>query len=403
MKKQKVITVSEALNLIKSGNRADGVELLYKHHYNKMYGVAFSIVKDEYKSKEVVSRVCYKLMTIECEKLPTTGEMAWLYAVIKNQAINLLKSEKADLSLEEQVKVGVDDVNINDFVNMEAYYSMIKGLNEEQRLIVTLKVIGGFTHKEIAQMLQKPVATVQWLYNISVKKLRVTLSSLALSFVAFVTLFTDKLVKKIQADKEITNWEDEKAGDLGNTSEVVNKAVEQLKAIFNREETKIIIFGVLALAILTLLILIFINSHKIKVCTPQSKEKKLSNKKSFAIGAATSLVAIIVAGVILAECGLISVKVFEKPTTADLTITVLDKNNQTMQQKETSVISVDLKNKTKRYTTDEKGQFVIQNCTKDTVFVIVKLDGGVYKMLKYTITNSDLIRGYAVIILGEEA
>ena len=70
MKKQKVITVGEALNLIKSGKRAEGIELLYKHHYNKMYGVAFFVVKDEHKSKDVVSRICYRLMTIEGENLP---------------------------------------------------------------------------------------------------------------------------------------------------------------------------------------------------------------------------------------------------------------------------------------------------------------------------------------------
>ena len=402
MKKQKVITVGEALNLIKSGKRAEGVELLYKHHYNKMYGVAFSIVKDEYKSKEVVSRICYRLMTIEGENLPQKSEMAWLYSVIKNQSLDLLKSEKPDLPLEDLVKVGTYDVNINDFVNMEAYYSMIKGLNEEQRLIVTLKVIGGFTHKEIAQMLQKPVATVQWLYNISVKKLRVTLSSLALSFVAFVTLFTDKLVKKIQADKEITNWEDEKAGDLGNTSEVVNKVVEQLKAIFNREETKIIIFGVLALAILTLLILLFINSHKIKVCTPQSKEKKLSNKKSFAIGAVVSLVIAFVIGVTLIQSDIVYLKgkIITKPTS--ITINVLDKNNLAVTNTKLYIISAGRLSEKSEYATDEKGRFTVENCVKDTIIAVLELENNQYEVVEYTITNADLIRGYAVIILNEK-
>jgi len=328
--------------------------------------------------------------------------MAWLYSVIKNQSLDLLKSEKPDLPLEDLVKVGTYDVNINDFVNMEAYYSMIKGLNEEQRLIVTLKVIGGFTHKEIAQMLQKPVATVQWLYNISVKKLRVILSSLILSFVAFVTLFTDKLVKKIQADKEITNWEDEKAGDLGNTSEVVNKAVEQLKAIFNREETKIIIFGVLALAILALLILIFINSHKIKVCTPQSKEKKLSNKKSFAIGAVVSLVIVFVIGVTLIQSDIVYLKgkIITKPTS--ITINVLDKNNLAVTNTKLYIISAGRLSEKSEYATDEKGRFTVENCVKDTIIAVLELENNKYEVVEYTITNADLIRGNAVIILNEE-
>ena len=278
---------------------------------------------------------------------------------------------------------------------------MIKGLNEDQRLIVTLKVIGGFTHKEIAQMLQKPIGTVQWIYNVSIKKLRIALSSLLLSFVAFVTLFAERLVKKIQADNNKPTLEDWLGGNIdisfGSAETVI---VDKLKEILKREETKIIIWGILAVVALTLLILLFINSHKVKVCAPKTQAKKLSVKKSFALGAVTSLVAIIVAGIIFAECGLISFKYFEKPTTADLTVTVLDENNQVVKNTNIVIIRLEQKKEKNEYVTDENGQFIVKDCSKGSIFVIIKISIE-YEMLEYSISDLDLTRGYALIILKE--
>ena len=182
MLKSNELLIHEIFMLIREGNR-DGVEMLYKHHYNKMYGVAFSILKNEQASQAVVHNVIYKLMKIEPKRLPLSSELSWLYTVTKNEALQALRSEKATASIDEIVLVS-EDISINNFVDMEAYYSMIKGLNEEQKQIVTLKVIGGFTHKEIAKMLGKPIGTVQWIFNTSIKKLKAVL----LSFFACIFL-----------------------------------------------------------------------------------------------------------------------------------------------------------------------------------------------------------------------
>ena len=92
-----------------------------------------------------------------------------------------------------------EDKNIHDIVDMDTYYSMIKGLDEKQRQIVTLKVMGGYTHKEIADMLGKPVGTIQWIYNTSIKRLKIMLSSIlaatVLSAVGFVTRLVNYVVK----------------------------------------------------------------------------------------------------------------------------------------------------------------------------------------------------------------
>ena len=122
MKNQNLSSISEIFGIIKSGNKKEGIDLLYKHHYNKMYGVAFSVVKNEQSSHEVVSSVCYKLMTLDVQKFPISGEVTWLYTVTKNQALDFLRREKWLTPIEGDLQLCVDDVNISNFVDMDAYY-----------------------------------------------------------------------------------------------------------------------------------------------------------------------------------------------------------------------------------------------------------------------------------------
>ena len=204
MPKSKQITVTEIFDLLRSGQQHDGVELLYKNHYNKMYGVAFSIVKKEDVSQDIVHNVIYKLMLLETSKFPASNELTWLYKVVKNEALMFLRSNRTPLISLEDVKEPIsEDRDIHDFVDMESYYSMIKGLNDEQRQVVTLKVLGGYTHKEISAMLGKPIGTIQWIYNTSVKKLKVILSSIMLAIFASIFGFVERLTNYIEQIKAV--------------------------------------------------------------------------------------------------------------------------------------------------------------------------------------------------------
>lgn len=198
MSKNVQITVNDIFELLRSGKQHEGVDLLYKYHYNKMYGVAFSIVKKEDISQDIVHNVIYKLMLLETSKFPTSSELTWLYTVVKNETLMFLRNNNPIISLDDvAIEPIVEDRDIHDFVDMDSYYSMIKGLNDEQRQVVTLKVLGGYTHKEISKMLGKPIGTVQWIYNSSIKKLKITLSSIMVAIILSGGAFVERLVNYI--------------------------------------------------------------------------------------------------------------------------------------------------------------------------------------------------------------
>lgn len=57
-----------------------------------------------------------------------------------------------------------------------------------------MKVLGGLSHKEISNILQKPIGTIQWTYNTSIKKLRIALSAMAAFVFMLGTGFIFKLI-----------------------------------------------------------------------------------------------------------------------------------------------------------------------------------------------------------------
>lgn len=191
--KEQAATLDEIFNLIRSGKRTEGVALLYSLHYNKLYGIAFLFVKNETEAEDIVHNAIYKLLNLELDLFPKDHVSTWLYTFVKNEALMFLRKEKSTISIDEIITVGKEDQKIENYVNMDAYYSMIKNLSEEQRQIVTLKVLGDYTHKEIAQMLGKPIGTIQWIYNISIKKLKYILSSMILAVLSFGIGFVSRL------------------------------------------------------------------------------------------------------------------------------------------------------------------------------------------------------------------
>lgn len=168
--------LKDIFELLRNGE-SEALGLLYQSHYNRLYGIAMSVLNDANDAEDVVHNVIIKLYNLDKEKFPKDHELSWLYSVVKNEALDFKRKQKREAPLD--CPVALNDKNIEQFADMDSYYSMIEGLNDMQRQIVTLKVLGGYTHREIAAMLNKPCGTVQWIYNTAVKKLRVLLSALA--------------------------------------------------------------------------------------------------------------------------------------------------------------------------------------------------------------------------------
>lgn len=200
-------TLKEILAQIREKDPS-GFELLYRQFFRLMFSVAYSVLHNEEDSYDIIQSVMLRLYQLDKTRFPTGHELTWLKTVVRNEALMRLRRETITVSLEEIPELPVLDQKIEDFVDMDAFQSLTADLNERQRKVVSLKILGGMTHKEIAQMLALPIGTVQWLYAASLKTLRRTLTALTVLALAFAGGFGVQLYRYLGRDTQMP-------GDIG--------------------------------------------------------------------------------------------------------------------------------------------------------------------------------------------
>lgn len=203
--------IKEIILLIKEKNSL-GFDLLYRHYFRFLFSVAYSVLNNEDDSYDVIQSVMLRLYMLDEKLFPSEHEMGWLKTVVKNEALMKLRKEKATVPLENVAELPTQDQKIDDFVDMEQFNALAATLNERQRKVVTMKIMGDMTHKEIARILSIPIGTVQWLYSTSIKKLQRAMTALA----AFALLCGSGLI--YQALQYFTSGAGETPGDVGISS-----------------------------------------------------------------------------------------------------------------------------------------------------------------------------------------
>ncbi|MBD5080655.1 MAG: sigma-70 family RNA polymerase sigma factor [Ruminococcaceae bacterium] len=188
--------IKNTLLLIKQ-RKSEGFDILYNKYFRFMFGTAYSVLNNESDCYDVIQNVMLRLYTMEERLFPNDHEIAWLHTVVKNEALMHLRKEKKTVPLDEVQELPEQDLEIEDFVDIDAFDSMTASLNDKQKQIVSLKMLGGMTHKEISKIMSIPIGTVQWIYNTSIKKLRRALGAIACFILFFGAGFGYNLVKYI--------------------------------------------------------------------------------------------------------------------------------------------------------------------------------------------------------------
>lgn len=187
--------IKHIISLIKQGDM-EGIALLYSLYFNKLYSIAFSILKDHQKSEDAVHNVILKFIKMDKSLLPNENEIAWLYKVVQNASIDVVRKERKMIAVED-IEPMLPSKDISEYVDMDGFNDMIKGLDDKRKSIITLRVIGDYQFKDIAKMLSINVNTVRWLYNTGISKLKKALIALGSTAIAFLMIFITSLIVEI--------------------------------------------------------------------------------------------------------------------------------------------------------------------------------------------------------------
>ena len=203
MRKINDIQLKELFIEIKNNNKI-AFEKLYNQYNKLVYGIAFSILKNNQDSEDIVQNVFTKLYTMDKSKLPNNNEATWIYSVTKNETLNFLQKKHSDISLENVYEIEDTDNEINEIIDKDTYNRLISKLDDKEKEIISLKILANFSFDDIGTLLNKPTGTIKWKYYKSIHTLKILLGNLGMFFVSFISsiIFFKNGAKKSDTVKE---------------------------------------------------------------------------------------------------------------------------------------------------------------------------------------------------------
>lgn len=136
---------------------------LYEKYKTGIYRYILSITHDQQLSEDVLQDTFVQLLNDGICFEPGK-ELAWLYKVARNKCFNILKRQQ------KQTELHTPPAAIQP--QQWEFIEMIASLTAAEQEIVTLKIIGGFTHKEIARIIGLSVPATKKRYERAIQKLR---------------------------------------------------------------------------------------------------------------------------------------------------------------------------------------------------------------------------------------
>lgn len=128
------------------------------------YQLAEDVMQDTYVT-------CYKRIA---DYKPGTNPQNWLLTIAKNEAFSILKKRNREPSYDmlETEPAGESGLYYLGDIDSPTIKLANKVLAEDEFNILMMYAVGGFKHREIAEMLKLPLRTVTWKYSNALKKMK---------------------------------------------------------------------------------------------------------------------------------------------------------------------------------------------------------------------------------------
>lgn len=157
---------------------------LYQSSSAKLFSVCLRIVKEEALAEEVLQEAFVKIWhNANTYSLEKGSPMTWMSSIVRNRALDLLRSKKARPDEVETEYEGLDfasadlgpleltDVNHS----TRAILECLEQLKEKQRECILLAYYYGHTHDELSQRLETPLGTIKAWIRRGMERLRLCL------------------------------------------------------------------------------------------------------------------------------------------------------------------------------------------------------------------------------------
>lgn len=162
---------------LQNGNEK-AFERIYRLYSRSLYGIVFSIIRDEAVSEEILQDVFLKIWNEAHSYNPEKGRFfTWILNIARNASIDRLRSKEyknSKLNMKDDYFSDIleSDNNVSSTLDAIGLQKYIDLLGPMCKKLIDLLFFKGFTQRESAEKLQIPIGTVKTRNRICINKLR---------------------------------------------------------------------------------------------------------------------------------------------------------------------------------------------------------------------------------------
>ena len=148
---------------------------LYNKYADAMYNVSYNVLNNQHDAEDAL-QISFANAFNHIERFDYSSTFgAWLKRIVINNSINILKKNNANFTREVQI---IEKAIPNEIAEPKYPYSIeqvkskITALPDGYRIVLSLYLIEGYDHTEIANILNVSVSTSKTQYSRAKKKLK---------------------------------------------------------------------------------------------------------------------------------------------------------------------------------------------------------------------------------------
>jgi RNA polymerase sigma-70 factor (ECF subfamily) len=170
----------DLMQMVRRGD-ADAFAVLYQRHASSAYSLAYRMLGSRTPAEDVAQEAFLSAWRSGARYDRARGSVrTWLLGIVHNRAIDAMRRGRVrdfprvdDENAAERLEAAErTDVEVARRQEAEAIRTAIETLPSEQSQVIELAYFGGFTHTEIAAMIEAPVGTVKGRMRLGLKRLR---------------------------------------------------------------------------------------------------------------------------------------------------------------------------------------------------------------------------------------
>ena len=150
---------------------------LYELIEPDVFAYALSKTANKDDAEDIVQDTFVQVWKNATQYKPMGKPLAWIFTIEINLIRRQFNKNQKIILFDETIERESDDGDLAEsIIESEFLRQILKTLSEEEREIVSLHIVSGLKHREIAKLLEKPLSTVLSKYNRAIKKLQMQIN-----------------------------------------------------------------------------------------------------------------------------------------------------------------------------------------------------------------------------------